>query len=218
MSARQKIYNYVKAHGIREYSREELEKVAAISDWPRVLRQLRQDGIIDIEYNATKSVYDVRAINVYQTKTSRAGISNKDRYRIRHRDGHRCQSCGKGVNDGIKLHVDHKIPIDWGGSNLDENLWTLCADCNLAKKAFFKDDFDPKVMKLVFQESSGYQRLKVLFEESPNIKFTPAILQGIAGIRDWTRTIRNIRNKYKWNISWFPPTDEFPNGYYSKIE
>ena len=218
MSARKNIYNYIKTHGIREYSGDELRRVGAISEWARVLRQLRQDDIIDFEYDSTNLVYDIISINAYSTTTVRSGLTSKDKYRIRHRDGHRCQSCGKGVNDGVKLHVDHKIPVDWGGSNFDDNLWTLCDECNLAKKAFFKDDFDPEVMKLVFKETSGYQRLRVLFEQSPAVKFTPSVLQGIAGIRDWTRTIRNIRNKYNMNIVWFPATDEFPNGFYSKVE
>ncbi|AFL80247.1 restriction endonuclease [Aequorivita sublithincola DSM 14238] len=218
MSARKNIYDYIKTHGIRKYAGDELRAVGAISEWARVLRQLRQDNIIDFEYDSTTKVYDLKAINTYTSTTLRSGLSSKDKYKIRNRDGHRCQSCGKGVNDGMKLHVDHKIPIDWGGSNLDDNLWTLCDDCNLAKKAFFKDDFDVKVMKLVFSESSGYQRLKVLFEQSPNVKFTPSVLQGISGIRDWTRTIRDIRNKYNINISWVTATAEFPNGYYTNVQ
>lgn len=218
MSARKNIYNYISSNGIRKYSGEELRDVGEVSDWARVLRQLKQDGIVEFIYDRASSVYDVKSINPLIKSTLRTGLSTKDKYRIRNRDGHRCQSCGKGVNDGVKLHVDHKIPIEWGGSNVDENLWTLCEECNLAKRAFYKDDFDAQVMKLVFNESSGYQRLKVLFEHSPEIKFSPSVLQGIAGIRDWTRTIRNIRDKYDMNITWFPSTDEYPNGYYSNIE
>lgn len=215
MSARIDLYNYIAAGGIKRYSTEELRRVGQISDWARVIRQLRQDGIIEYENNSEG--YDITKISEYSSNSVRDGLSSKDKYRIRNRDGHRCQSCGKGVEDNVKLHVDHKIPVDWGGGNDDANLWTLCDECNLAKKSFFKDDFDPDVMKLVYNENNGYQRLRVLFENSPNKKFSPSILQGIAGIRDWTRTIRNIREKYHLNISWFPKDDEFPNGYYSYV-
>lgn len=217
MSARERLYKYILKNGLRNYTGEELRGVGAISEWARILRQLRQDEILEFEYDTANSSYNITSINTYKKTSIRAGLSTKDKYRIRHRDGHRCQSCGKGVNDGVKLHVDHKIPLEWGGSNVDDNLWTLCDVCNLAKKAFFQDDFDSEVMKLVFKESSGYQRLRVLFEQSPGIKFSPSILQGISGIRDWTRTLRNIRDKYNLSITWFKPSSEYPNGYYSNI-
>lgn len=218
MSAREKIYNHFKANGPKKYVGEELRNVGEISDWARVIRQLKQDGIITYTYNNATSSYDVTYIGEYSKQTKRSGLTSKDLYRIRHRDGHRCQSCGKGVDDGLTMHVDHKVPVEWGGSNDDDNLWTLCSSCNLAKKSFFKDDFDTEVMKLVYAERSGYQKLKVLFENSPGVKFSPSILQGIAGIRDWTRTIRNIRAKYSMNIAWFDPDVEYPSGYYSYIE
>lgn len=218
MSAREKIYKHLESNGLKKYEGEELRQVGEISDWARVIRQLKQDGVISYTYDNATSSYDITQIGEYKKQTKRSGLTSKDLYRIRHRDGHRCQSCGKGANDGATVHVDHKVPVDWGGSNDDDNLWTLCASCNLAKKSFFKDDFDTEVMKLVYAEESGYQRLKVLFENSPGVKFSPSILQGISGIRDWTRTIRNIRAKYSMNIPWFDPDDENPNGYYSYVE
>jgi hypothetical protein len=73
-------------------------------------------------------------------------------------------------------------------------------------------------MKLVNNEKSGYQKLVVLFQKSPNKKFSPTILQGISGIRDWTRTIRLIRDKQGINIIWFKATKEYPIGYYSNVQ
>ncbi|WP_420399641.1 HNH endonuclease [Flagellimonas sp.] len=217
MSARERIYHHIRENGLKAYSGEELRKIGGISDWARVIRQLKQDDIIEYDYDTSSSSYVITKIGAYSKQTRRSGLTSKDLYRIRNRDGHRCQSCGQGANDGVKLHVDHKIPVDWGGTNIDDNLWTLCSSCNQAKKSFFKDDFDSEVMKLVYSESSGYQKLRVLFENSPNVKFSPSILQGIAGIRDWTRTIRNIREKYDLNITWFASDEEHPNGYYSNV-
>ncbi|NRA84332.1 MAG: hypothetical protein HRU22_11365 [Gammaproteobacteria bacterium] len=56
--------------------------------------------------------------------------------------------------------------------------------------------------------------MKTLFEHSPNQKFAPSILQGIAGIRDWERTVRDIRTKHQINIVWHPATPTDPSGFY----
>ena len=217
MSARKNIYSYILKHGLRKYSSNELRAIGKISEWARVLRQLNQDDIIKYKYHSKTKDYEILEVNSYSKRSKRSNLTAKTKARIRKRDGYRCQACGRGVNDDVLLHVDHKVPVAWGGTNLDDNLWTLCDECNQGKKDFFLDDFDPEVMLLVNQEKSGYQKLRVLFENSPGVKYPPSILQGVSGIRDWTRTIRNIRNKYDLNIAWFPPTEEDPNGYYMYI-
>lgn len=55
------------------------------------------------------------------------------RYDIMRRDGFRCQLCGMTVKDGVKLHVDHVIPVSKGGKTEPSNLRTLCERCNLGK-------------------------------------------------------------------------------------
>ena len=67
------------------------------------------------------------------TKTPRESISKPRRFEILKRDGYRCQLCGKSADDGVILHVDHRVPLAKGGSNENENLWTLCEECNLGK-------------------------------------------------------------------------------------
>lgn len=58
-----------------------------------------------------------------------------DEYNVRqyvlHRDGYRCQCCGKSADKskGIKLHVHHLESRKVGG-NAPDNLITLCEDCH----------------------------------------------------------------------------------------
>ena len=55
------------------------------------------------------------------------------RYQILIRDNSTCQCCGAKAADGTQLHIDHIKPVSKGGTNVKENLQTLCADCNLGK-------------------------------------------------------------------------------------
>lgn len=55
------------------------------------------------------------------------------RYDILKRDQFKCQICGYSQEDGVKLHVDHIVPVAKGGKTNRNNLRTLCEDCNLGK-------------------------------------------------------------------------------------
>lgn len=63
------------------------------------------------------------------------GIKPSKRFNILHRDGFCCSLCGKSAKDGAVLEVDHKHPKSKGGGNSEDNLWTLCWDCNRGKVA-----------------------------------------------------------------------------------
>lgn len=63
----------------------------------------------------------------------RRKMSDSLRFRILERDGFCCKICGCGRNDGVKLEVDHIIPISKGGKTEFNNLQTLCERCNRGK-------------------------------------------------------------------------------------
>lgn len=62
------------------------------------------------------------------------------RYDILKRDGFRCTICGRGQEDGVKLHVDHIKPVSKGGETTPSNLRTLCQDCNLGKSDKYDEE------------------------------------------------------------------------------
>ena len=61
-------------------------------------------------------------------------MTAKLRYQVLREDGFRCQICGRSVDDGVTLEVDHILPVSKGGKTVRENLRTLCHDCNQGKK------------------------------------------------------------------------------------
>lgn len=61
-------------------------------------------------------------------------LTAKMRFDILERDHYRCQICGRTAKeDGVKLHIDHIMPISLGGKTEWDNLQVLCQDCNLGK-------------------------------------------------------------------------------------
>lgn len=58
------------------------------------------------------------------------------------RDGFCCAYCGKGVEAGVTLTLDHLVPYSKGGAIIDPaNLITACRNCNSARGNRDKLDF-----------------------------------------------------------------------------
>jgi hypothetical protein len=60
----------------------------------------------------------------------RTTISFRVRFLILQRDLYRCRICKAS---GVKLEVDHIVPLSLGGSNDMDNLQALCVPCNRGK-------------------------------------------------------------------------------------
>ena len=63
------------------------------------------------------------------SRVERGKVTNKIRFMVYERDGHRCRKCGSTYN----LEIDHIFPISKGGKTTLDNLQTLCHNCNVAK-------------------------------------------------------------------------------------
>lgn len=67
------------------------------------------------------------------SRVERSKMSESLRYDVFKRDNFKCSICGLSAKDGVKLQVDHIIPISKGGKTEIENLQTLCSRCNIGK-------------------------------------------------------------------------------------
>ena len=74
------------------------------------------------------------AAGISTHKTSRA-VNPQLRYRVLSRDNFKCRSCGRSPasDETVKLQVDHVVPWSAGGETVEENLRTLCQNCNAGK-------------------------------------------------------------------------------------
>ncbi len=128
-------------------------------------RELLQHPVIDLKVKITKQYISPGGRNSYQdshlfslpelkacineAKQARANqetakyqrdvMTASLRYDILKRDGFKCTICGATQADGVKLHVDHIIPVSKGGKTVPRNLRTLCDRCNMGKR----DKYDP---------------------------------------------------------------------------
>ena len=64
----------------------------------------------------------------------RSQMTQTLRYDVMKRDHFRCVLCGRSADDGVKMHVDHIVPVAKGGKTVMSNLRTLCEDCNRGKR------------------------------------------------------------------------------------
>jgi 5-methylcytosine-specific restriction endonuclease McrA len=80
-----------------------------------------------------KSKYCSDKCRVNKRKDLKGSEWKSLRFDVLQRDGFKCVYCGRTISDGIKLHVDHIVPVAKGGQTVKGNLITACEDCNLGK-------------------------------------------------------------------------------------
>lgn len=98
-------------------------------DPDRQIRQLHQNGFL---IKIRKGVYRYDPSRVEEKELQ--DFTQKQKEQILKRDGYKCVICGKGLKDGVDLHVDHIKPKDLGGKATIENGQTLCSQHNFLKK------------------------------------------------------------------------------------
>ncbi len=97
----------------------------------RQIRKFHQKGIL---IKVKKGIYRydpalIKKVEVFE-------FSPEQKEDIFKRDNFRCVVCGRGIEDGVELCVDHIKPKDRGGTNTIENGQTLCMEHNLMKKNY----------------------------------------------------------------------------------
>ena len=174
-------------------SNAKLRKISGMNDTPRTIRGLRQEGWnIEVRGDAYSRL---TSLDKGEAKGSRFHITQKTRYLVLHRDGYRCRACGRETSDGVKLEIDHVIPIAWGGTNEPDNLQALCQECNHGKQAWVAEA-PAQQMKEIFSKDTVESRIEALFDMYPNEDVPSTMIQLVSkGALDWQRALRKIRQR-----------------------
>jgi hypothetical protein len=92
------------------------------------------------------SEYMLGKLNLNEVKSKikdknirRKAISLFLRSQVLKKNNFKCQHCGKGVEDNIKLEIDHIVPKSKGGLDNLENYQVLCNECNKGKSNKFTE-------------------------------------------------------------------------------
>jgi len=193
LSRKQQVLEYLKKHVSQWIHNQELRNLSGLNDVPRTIRLLRQEGWkIDVRGDGYVML---TSLEKGFARGTRKAVSEKLRYQVFSRDAFRCKACGRGADNGVKLTVDHIIPVDWGGTNDMTNLLTLCEDCNRGKKAWV-DTVPSQSMKQIVDKPTVEQRIEALFDMFPNQDIPSTMVQLVSkGALDWQRALRRIRQR-----------------------
>jgi Homing endonuclease associated repeat/HNH endonuclease len=91
---------------------------------------------VDEEQNELLS-YEAEVKSSKVTKKTKREPSLALRFFVLKRDRFRCVACGRSPATvaGLVLEIDHELAWSKGGETIEENLKTLCFDCNRGKSA-----------------------------------------------------------------------------------
>lgn len=193
------ILEYLKQHLGEWISNQDLRETAhkkglfLTNDVPRAIRQLRQEGWrIEIRGDGYCQLLNSEK---GPAKGQRKSLTERQRYEVLARDSFRCKACGRGASDGVKLEVDHIIPVDWGGANEPSNWETLCEECNRGKKAW-TESAPEETLKNILSRATVEARIEALFDSFPSQDIPSTLVHLVSkGALDWQRQLRRVRQR-----------------------
>jgi len=137
----------------REYSK--LYNKKPRDPW-RTIRNLHESGFL-IKVKKGIYRYDPKSV----IKKDLEDFTPEQKKAILERDGYKCVICGKGLKDGVELHVDHIKPRYLGGKSTIENGQTLYAQHNFIKKTLNQTETGKKMFIRLYElaKKEGNQEL-----------------------------------------------------------
>lgn len=175
----------------------------------RRMRELYRMFEVERTRNGSDTLY--RLIKKLDVALNTDNISNKVRAWVLRNQ--RCAQCGRTPSeDGVKLHVDHKLPQKWGGTNDPENLQPLCSVCNEGKRDFYAtfDKYSEQI-KAAANYDEPHRRIGELLKIFNGAPVPPDLLEIVANSKqyqdDWQKRLRELRE-----LGWIIETEKRKEG------
>ena len=115
-------------------------------DPDRAIRKLAQEGKL---IKIAKGIY--RYDPNFLINRVLEDFTKQQKDQILKRDNYQCVVCGKGIKDGVELHVDHIKPKELGGQATIENGQVLCAQHNFQKKTLKQTETGKKMFIRLYE-------------------------------------------------------------------
>lgn len=162
----------------------------------RRLRELYREFTIARERRGRETTYELKG-RLDEPRLARAAISKTDRAWVLRNQ--RCAQCGRTpTEDAVKLHVDHKVPLEWGGANERDNLQALCSDCNEGKKNYYATyNAYADQIKQAINYDEPHRRIGELLKAFRGAPVRSDLLERVASAKqyqdDWQKRLRELR-------------------------
>jgi hypothetical protein len=146
-----------------------LEKRQSGSDWVYILKGERTEPVLE------------------------RGVNIRLRAAVLGRAHGRCQMCGRTVAaHNVVLVVDHKVPVEWGGSNEEDNLWAMCEGCRGWRRR--------SSSRWALAGTKARDRVMAVLLAMRGQWVARTWLKAAAGTGDWGRAARALR-ELGWEVS-----------------
>ena len=126
-------------------------------DPDRQIRQLAQKGFL-IKISKGVYKYDPNFIVIRELED----FTEVQKKQILERDNYKCVVCGRGIKDGVELHIDHIKPKDLGGEATIENGQVLCAQHNFMKKNLKQTETGKKMFIRLYELAKKHDDVQLL--------------------------------------------------------
>ena len=156
---------------------------------PKYRQKKRQQAIRDLKLQIKGVKKSNR--NAYANKRKHEEYYNE----VLERDGYKCVYCNVDLKT-VDFHIDHRIPINDGGSNNISNLQATCVTCNL-----YKNTLSPR--KIPHEEIAIYISRRYL------VNFIMNTAKKIKQWDEWDERTKRDFEKPFYRLCWEPGVDKY---------
>ncbi len=140
-----------------EYRYKKLYDKKPRDTW-RSIRNLHEIGfLVKVKKGIYK--YDPKLVKIRESED----FTVDQKEQILKRDGYKCVQCGRGVKDGVELHIDHiKSRYEGGGAEII-NGQVLCSRCNFIKKRLRQTETGKKMFIRLYELAKSENNKEVIY-------------------------------------------------------